>query len=112
MELDNQIAMPIIIAFALFFAFLPLVIIGIIETKFCVYILMFGLISLPLNLLWLVGVRDIIFIDAVTLNFSGGTRGIMTSYYITVLGFSFTIVSLLRKLVKKSSNKSFKGVDA
>ncbi len=76
MEFDNQIAIPAILAFAAFFSALPLVIFDAIDFKLCAGIFILGLLTLPLNVLLISGLRDVAIIDVVTLNFSGGTSGL------------------------------------
>lgn len=105
MEFDHQIAIPAILAFAAFFSALPLVIFDAIDFKLCAGIFILGLLTLPLNVLSISGLRDVAIIDVVTLNFSGGTRGIMISYFLALLGLPLMIISFLRNYLKRNTEK-------
>ena len=93
MEFNDEIVIPLVLAFSTFIIFLPIIILGKVKIKGCIYLTLIGAVMVPLSALWSAYVWDSSFFNVLSLDYIGGKKGIMGSYYLLLLGAFLTIAA-------------------
>jgi len=104
MDFDNQTIIPIIFAFSLFISLLPMLLLRKIKLKLCFNLFLLGLILIPINAAWLTRLNDVTFLEAITFNVKVGARGLISAYYLTIVGALLSIIALLQKALTRRSS--------
>lgn len=104
MDFDNQIVISIVLAFAMFIALAPVIILDKAGIRLSLTLLIVGIILLPISAAWAVFTHDTTFIKALLLQFEGGVRYVSMSYTLILSGFFLVTISLLKKALTSSSS--------
>jgi len=108
MEIDKQFVIAVVLSFSLYVFFVPLFLLNIIKLKAFLYMLLLGIIMVPLSAGKEAAIYNITFMQALTFNFDGSSRGMLASYCVLLLGLALTLTAIVKSALTRQSSSPAK----
>ena len=96
MEINNEHIILFVLAFSSYVALAPIVALGKLNLRACIYLMLVGAVLVPLSALWVAFVWDASFISVLKIKYEGGKAGILGPYVMFLLGIGLSVTALLR----------------